>query len=140
MKVILVFKDRDEQMKKSEYHLSLSLFFSIFIFLKLLMRAWFYRTLFLPNSRGKRKDFFVPWAKDRFLRHKGEKTNTNLINNHLRGDPVVRVLDQEVCFLCGLRFEPCGCSYDGHWRFTWSLTSGPVGLIEVRASWSEHPR
>jgi hypothetical protein len=23
-------------------------------------------------------------------------------------------LDQEVCSLCGLRFEPCGCSYDGH--------------------------
>lgn len=39
MKVILVLKDRDEQMKKLEYHLSLS-FFSIFIFFfKLLMRA-----------------------------------------------------------------------------------------------------
>ncbi|KAJ6972525.1 hypothetical protein NC653_032960 [Populus alba x Populus x berolinensis] len=23
-----------------------------------------------------------------------------------------------------------GCSYDGHWRLTWSLTSGPVGLVE----------
>ena len=22
----------------------------------------------------------------------------------------------------------------GHWRFTWSLISGPVGLVEVRAS------
>jgi hypothetical protein len=47
---------------------------------------------------------------------------------------VVRTWDQEVCSLCGLRFEPCGCSYDGHWRLTWSLTSGPVGLVEVRAS------
>jgi hypothetical protein len=27
-------------------------------------------------------------------------------NNHLGGDPVVKVWDQEVCFLCGLRFEP----------------------------------
>nr|TKR74641.1 hypothetical protein D5086_0000293340 [Populus alba] len=27
-----------------------------------------------------------------------------------------------------------GCSYDGHWRLTWSSTSGPVGLVEVRAS------
>ena len=53
---------------------------------------------------------------------------------------MVRVWDQEVCFLCGLRFKPCGCSYDGHWRFTWSLTSGPVGLVEVRASWPGHPR
>jgi hypothetical protein len=32
-----------------------------------------------------------------------------------------------------------GCSYDGHWRLTWSLTSGPVGLVEVRASWPGHP-
>jgi len=46
---------------------------------------------------------------------------------------VVRAWDQEVCFLCGLRFEPCGCSYDGHWRLTWSLTSELVRLVEVRA-------
>ena len=50
------------------------------------------------------------------------------------GDPVVRVWDQEVCSLCGLRFESCGCSYDDHWRLTLSLTSGPVRLVEVRAS------
>jgi len=57
-----------------------------------------------------------------------------MYSNHLGGGPVVRAWDQEVCSLCGLRFEPCGCSYDGHWRLTWSLTSGPVGLVEVRAS------
>jgi len=62
------------------------------------------------------------------------------IHNHLGGGPMVRAWDQEVCSLCGLRFEPCGCSYDDHWRLTWSLTSGPVGLVEVRASWPEHPR
>jgi len=61
-------------------------------------------------------------------------------DNHLGGGPVVRAWDKEVCFLCGLRFELCGCSYDGHWRLTWSLTSGPVGLVEVCASWSGHPR
>ena len=60
--------------------------------------------------------------------------------NHLGGGPVVRTWDQEVCFLCGFRFKPCGCSYDGYWRLTWSLTSGPVGLVEVRASWPGHPR
>ena len=60
--------------------------------------------------------------------------------NHLGGGPVVKAWDQEVCSLCGLRFEPCGCSYDGHWRLTWSLTSGPVELVEVRASWHGHPR
>jgi len=60
--------------------------------------------------------------------------------NYLGGDPVVRVWNQEVYFLCDLRFEPCGCSYDGHWRLILSLTSGPVGLVEVRASWSGHPR
>jgi hypothetical protein len=43
-------------------------------------------------------------------------------------------LDQEVCSLCDLRFEPCGCSYDGNWRLIWSLTSGPVELVEMRAS------
>jgi len=26
------------------------------------------------------------------------------------------------------------------WRLTWSLTSGPVGLVEVRASWPGYPR
>ena len=59
--------------------------------------------------------------------------------NHLGGGPVIRAWDQEVCSLCGLRFESCGCSYDGHWRLTWSLTSRPVGLVEVRASWPGHP-
>jgi len=48
--------------------------------------------------------------------------------NHLGGGQVVRVWDQEVC------------SYDDHWRLTWSLTSGPVELVEVRASWPGHPR
>jgi len=28
----------------------------------------------------------------------------------------------------------------GHWRLTWVLTSGLVGLIEVLASWFGHPR
>jgi len=54
--------------------------------------------------------------------------------SYLGGGSMVKVLDQEVCFLCGLRFEPCGCSYDGYWRLTWSLTSGPVGLVEVYES------
>ena len=40
----------------------------------------------------------------------------------------------------GLLPEPCGCSYDGHRRLIWSLTSGPVGLVEVRANWPGHPR
>jgi hypothetical protein len=47
---------------------------------------------------------------------------------------VVRVWDQEICSLYGLRFESCGCSYDGHWRLTWSLTSGHVGLVEVHTA------
>jgi len=53
---------------------------------------------------------------------------------------VVKAWDQEVCSFCGLRFEPRDYSYDGHWRLTWSLTSGPMGLVKVRASWSGHPR
>ena len=54
--------------------------------------------------------------------------------NHLGGGPVIKAWDQEVCFLCSLRFEPCDCSYDGHWRLTWS------GLVEVRANWPEYLR
>ena len=65
-------------------------------------------------------------------------SNTCLVKkeqlNYLDGGLVVRVLDQDVCSLCGLRFKPCGCSYDGHWRLTWSLTSGTVGLVEVHAN------
>ena len=56
------------------------------------------------------------------------------IINHLGGNSVVRGWDQEVCSLWGLRFESCGCSYDGHWKLIWSLTLGPVRLVKVRAS------
>jgi hypothetical protein len=68
------------------------------------------------------------------------KDQTSMHFNHLGGHPVVRVLDQEICFLCGIRFEPYGYSYDGHWRLTWSLTLGHVGLVEVHASLLGHPR
>jgi len=34
-------------------------------------------------------------------------------NNYLAGVSVIKTWDQEVCFLCDLRFEPRGCSYDG---------------------------
>jgi hypothetical protein len=37
-----------------------------------------------------------------------------IISNHLGNGPVIKTWDQEVCSLCGLRFEPCDCSYDGH--------------------------
>jgi len=56
------------------------------------------------------------------------------VHNHLGGGSMVKAWDREVCFFYGLRFEPYDWSYDGHWRLTWSLTSGPVGLVEVHAS------
>jgi hypothetical protein len=56
--------------------------------------------------------------------------------NHLDGGLVIKTWDQEVSSFCSLRFEPCGCSYDDHWRLLWSLTLRLVGLVEVRASWS----
>jgi hypothetical protein len=59
--------------------------------------------------------------------------------NHLGGGLVVRTWNQEVCSLCGLRFESRGCLYDDHWKLTWSLISGSVRLVEVRASWPRHP-
>ena len=67
--------------------------------------------------------------------HTSHPNTLNLYGHHMpQGGLVVRAWDQEVCSLCGLRFEPCGCSYDGYWRLTWLLISGPVGLVEVRAS------
>ena len=100
-------------------------------------RQGIYRILYLFVH----KEFFVNFT----ARRKVKKTNLTPRNisktiNHLGGGPVVRAWDQEVCSLCGLKFKPCGCSYDGHWRFTWSLTSRPVGLVEVRASWPGYPR
>jgi len=38
--------------------------------------------------------------------------------NNLDGGVVIRVWNQEICSFYGLRFESCGCSYDGHWRLT----------------------
>jgi hypothetical protein len=58
--------------------------------------------------------------------------------NYLGGGSVVKVWDQDVCFLYGLRVEPCGCLYDSHRRLTWSLTSGPMKLVEVCANWPEY--
>jgi len=48
------------------------------------------------------------------LKNKKNNKNKNKNNNHLGGGPVVKAWDQEICSLCGLRFEPCGCSYDGY--------------------------
>ena len=57
---------------------------------------------------------------------------------NLDSGPMIKVWSQEVCSHCDLKFEPCGYSYDGHWRLTWSLTLGPVGLVEMRTSWPGH--
>ena len=54
-------------------------------------------------------------------------------DNHLDGDPAIKAWDQEVCFLCGLRFEPCGYSY-GHWKLTWSLISRFVRSVKRRVN------
>jgi hypothetical protein len=45
---------------------------------------------------------------------------------------VIKIWDQEVYSICGFRFELCNYLYNNHWRFTWSLISGPVGLVKVR--------
>ena len=81
-------------------------------------------------------DLIEVWSSSTSRIEKKKSFHENLLG----GGPVVRAWDQEVCSLCSLRFEPCGCSYDGHWRLTWSLTLGPVGLVEVRASWPENTR
>jgi len=30
-------------------------------------------------------------------------------------------------------------SFQDYWRLLWSLTSGSIGLVEVRVNWSGHP-
>ena len=62
-------------------------------------------------SRGARKLARTPTLKLK-------KKRATSKSNHLGGGLVGRAWDQEVCSLCGLRFEPCGCLYDGHWRLT----------------------
>jgi hypothetical protein len=57
MKVILVFKDRDEQMKKSEYHLSLSLFFFYFYFFKIVDESLILQNPFSPQLKGQEERF-----------------------------------------------------------------------------------
>ena len=42
------------------------------------------------------------------------KLKKKYMDNHLGDDPIIKVWDKKVCFLCGLRFKPCGCSYDSH--------------------------
>jgi len=37
-------------------------------------------------------------------------------------------------FFYDFKFELYSCSYADHWRLIWSLTSGPVRLVEVRAN------
>jgi len=34
--------------------------------------------------------------------------------NYLDGGLMIKAWNQEVCSFCSFRFEPCGCSYDGH--------------------------
>ena len=53
---------------------------------------------------------------------------------------MIRDWDEEVCSLCGFKFESCGYSYEGYWRLTWSLTLRPVKLVEVHANKTGHSR
>jgi len=61
--------------------------------------------------------------------------------------PKRAALQLQGLIFCGVTGSPkaCqtmsrGCSYDGHWRLTWSLILGLVRLVEVHASWPGHPR
>jgi hypothetical protein len=42
-------------------------------------------------------------------------------------------------FFYDFRFEPCDYSSDGHWKLIWSLTLGPVKLVEIHISWLGYP-
>nr|TKS01384.1 hypothetical protein D5086_0000173940 [Populus alba] len=82
---------------------------------------------------------YCPWKEHtQQLRRGGELlTHVSLLMLHLGlSDQYEYIVSGTVTWLV----QTPGCSYDGHWRLTWSLTSGPVGLVEVRASWPGHPR
>ena len=119
-------------------HASLLSFWSL---VPLELRIWDFQFESMARQRGGSFSIWLPGhfiaclVSSNHLPVKGK-----FLKNHLDGSPVVRAWDKEVCSLCGLRFEPCGCSYDGHWRLIWSLTSGPVWLVEMRASWPGHTR
>jgi hypothetical protein len=66
-------------------------------------------------------------------------TSKNAIQSS-RWCSVIKAWNQNIYFFCNLKFESCDCLYDSHWRLTWSLTSGSVGLVKIRVSCPEHPR
>jgi hypothetical protein len=60
--------------------------------------------------------------------------NNNNANSHFHAFKNTNITGQILDLLLkGHQFE----SYEpqGHWRLTWSLTSGPVRLVEVRVNW-----
>jgi hypothetical protein len=89
----------------------------------------------LNNDQPNQDYFFRDRSIDRSINQYLFNTISIFVQyNYLGGDSVIKAWDQEICSFCGFRFEPYGCSYDDYWKLTWSLTSRPVGLIEVRAS------
>jgi hypothetical protein len=76
----------------------------------------------------------VALFKDKHIQTHEHLFLKTFIDNYLGGHLLIKTWDQEIYSFYGLRFEPCDCSYDGHWRLTWSLTSGPMRLVEVHAS------
>ena len=76
--------------------------------------------MYFSSKREKKKSKKQKQSTNDYLQQSDHNTSTRVIpcerrdSQHLGGGPVVRARDQEVCSLCGLRFEPCGCSYDGH--------------------------
>jgi hypothetical protein len=68
----------------------------------------------------------------------GIATTSNVCKNRLN-------LNHEGCSSTGqtLGLLPRGHQFESHkpqdyWRLTWSLTSGSVGLVEVRTSWPRY--
>jgi hypothetical protein len=84
-------------------------------------------------------DFFFVIYQVNFFKREDQRATTVLHDGTNEAGRTVIRTQCAVMELTKFRFEPCGCSYDDHWRLTWSLTSGPVGLVEIRASWSGHP-
>jgi len=60
---------------------------------------------------------------------------SEMINNFSRGNLIGQILN---LLFRDHQFE--SHKSHGHWRLTYSLTSGPVRLVEIRTYWPGHSR
>jgi hypothetical protein len=69
---------------------------------------------------------------------KSGRSNKSIYNSIKFNPKTCNSTDQTLSLLRrGHQFE--SNKPQSHWRLTWSLISGPVGLVKVHANWPGHP-